>query len=239
MDRLNIQQQNQNIPSLIESPVATTINFLPNLVGAMIILFIGWMFGRVVGSIVGRITSRTGLDRSLRSTPLGRVFGEADQDVSSVFNILARWFIYGIAFLAAANVLAIPALSQWIIIALTYLPALIAGILIIIFGFILADFVGDMIDRNRMTRRTSRYKTWLADATRILLYFVVVVIGLDTMGIDVTILYILAIALAGGLAIGVAIAIGIGFGMGMKDYINNHMDEWARKTKDEVENRES
>lgn len=234
---INLQLQNQNFSQWMEAPIANTINFMPNLIGALIILFIGWIAGRIVGSIVGRITNRVGLDRSLRSTPLGRVSGDGDHEVANIFNLLARWLVYGIAILAAANVLAIPALSQWLTVALTYLPVFIGGVLIIVLGFILADFIGNMIERTHTAGR-AKYTFWIADAARIALYFVAIVVGLGTMGVDVTILYILAIAAAGGLAIGLALAIGIGFGWGIKDYVDNHIDHWARKAKNEAEEME-
>ncbi|MFC7010040.1 mechanosensitive ion channel family protein [Halalkalicoccus salilacus] len=39
-------------------------------------------------------------------------------------------------------------LSQWIANAASYLPVFIAGLLIIVVGFIVADFVGDAIERS-------------------------------------------------------------------------------------------
>ena len=113
---------------------------------------------------------------------------------------------------------------------MSYLPAFIAGLLVIIGGFIVTDFIGDAIERTRAATKTA-YATWFATGVRMFLYFTAVVIGLDTIGIDVQILYVFAQALAWGLAAGLALAIGISFGWGGKDYVANNMNRWAGSTR--------
>jgi len=58
------------------------------------------------------------------------------------------------------------------------------------------------------------------------LYFTAVVIGLDTMGIDVGILYLFARALAWGLAAAIALGVGIAVGWGAHNYVSNNVDKW-------------
>jgi len=53
-----------------------------------------------------------------------------------------------------------------------------------------------------------------------------IVIGLDTMGINVEILYVFAQALAWGIAAAVAIALGISFGLGSRGYVDDNIDRW-------------
>ena len=60
-------------------------------------------------------------------TPLGRILGGSEAAVSRAFGKLAAYYVYFLAVPAAANVLAVPMLSQWIDTAVTYLPAFIAG----------------------------------------------------------------------------------------------------------------
>jgi len=229
-----IQQENGvNLPTWLQDPVSSIADALPEILAAILILIIGWIIGRAVGSLVRRLVDGTELDRMVLNTPLSRAMGDTERGVSRTLGKIVKWFIYLLAFLAAANVLAIPMLSEWISTALTYIPAFVAGLLIILLGFILADFIGDMINNTRRTTGT-RYTNWFAHGVRFFLYFVAVVIGLDTMGIDVTLLYIFARALAWGLAIGLALAIGIGVGWGSKEYIAEHVEDWIQRGKEEA-----
>ncbi|WP_254837759.1 mechanosensitive ion channel family protein [Natronomonas marina] len=133
--------------------------------------------------------------------------------------------MYALALLAAADALAVELLSEWISAAVSYLPAFVAGALIIVVGFVLADFVADVVAHTETVTETS-YTDVFADGLRVFLYFVVTVIGLGTMGVDVRILNTFAQAAAWGLAAGVALAIGIAFGLGGRDYVAANIGDW-------------
>ncbi|MFC6732755.1 MULTISPECIES: hypothetical protein [unclassified Haladaptatus] len=201
------------------------IAFIPNLVGALLILLIGWIVARAAMRVVEFIADRIELDRVVLSTPLGDILGGTEKAVSHSFGLLAYVFVLAVAVLAAADALAVPLLSQWISEAVTYLPSLIAGLLIIVLGFVVADFIGDAIQRTRAATETA-YTSWFATGVRLFLYFTVVVIGLDTMGVDVELLYILATAFAGGIAVALALGVGIALGWGGKDYVAQNIAGW-------------
>lgn len=219
----------QQIPGYFDETIETTIAFLPRLVGAIIILLVGWIVGRLIGRIVRRLVATVRIDRATMRTPIGEMLGGPDA-VSRAFGIVAAWYVYFLAFLAAANVLAIQMLSEWIDAAVSYLPAFVAGVLIIVFGFILADFVGDVIQRS-ITATRARTSALLADGTRIFLYFVVLVVGLETMGVNVGILYIFAGAAAFGLALAIAIGAGLAIGFGGRGYVDDNIDRWMRQAR--------
>lgn len=215
-----------NLPDWLGNALSDIVAALPRLLGAIVILIIGWAVGAALGRLVARVADRTGIDRSARNTPIGRMMGDSPDALSNFLGKVTAWFVYALAILAAANTLAIPILSQWISTAVSYLPAFIAGLLVIIGGFVVADFIGDAIERTRAAAQTA-YATWFAAGIRMFLYFTAVVIGLDTMGIDVEILYVFARAMAWGLALGIGAAIAIAFGWGGKDYVSNNMNRWA------------
>ncbi len=218
------------LPGWVQDPVSGFIALLPRLVGAIVILLIGWVIGRGAAAVVRRIADRIELDRMVLDTPLGRMLGGTESAVSGAFGKLAAWFIYALAILAAANVLAISTLSAWVAAAVSYLPALIAGLLVIVLGFVVADFIGDAIMRTQAATHTD-YTAWFATGTRLFLYFTAIVIGLDTMGIDVGILYLFARALSWGLAAAIAIGAGIAFGWGGRDYVAEHIDGWMNSAR--------
>lgn len=214
------------LPNWLGDAFSDIVAALPRLLGAIVILLVGWAVGRALGGVVARVADRAGLDRSARDTPLGRMMGESPDALSNFLGTVTSWFVYALAILAAANTLAIPILSEWISTAVSYLPAFVAGLLVIIGGFVIADFIGDAIERTRAATQTT-YATWFATGVRMFLYFTAVVIGLSTMGVDVEILYVFARAMSWGLALGVGAAVAIAFGWGGKDYVANNMNRWA------------
>ncbi|WP_435334730.1 mechanosensitive ion channel family protein [Haloarchaeobius sp. TZWWS8] len=214
---------------IVQEMVRDVVAFLPNVIAALIILVVGWVVARIVGSAVTAVVDKAEVDRQVLKTPLGRMLGGTERAVSRAFGSLARLFIYALTLLAATEVLAIPTLSEWVATATSYLPSFIAGIAVIVLGFVVADFIGDAIRRTKAATEESRYTGLFATATRMFLYFTAVVIGLDTMGLDVAILYVFAQAAAYGLGAALAIGLGIALGWGGKDYVASHIDGWMSR----------
>ena len=73
-----------------------------------------------VAKVVRAVADRVETDRMVLETPIGRLLGGTEAAVSNAFGTLAKWFVYALAILAAANVLAISLLSEWISTAVSY-----------------------------------------------------------------------------------------------------------------------
>jgi hypothetical protein len=230
--------QLQNIPGFLGQVISDLLLLIPRLIGALIILLIGWFIGRAVARVVSTVADRTEIDRRTLKTPIGDMLGGTEQAVSNALGKVAAYYIYFLAILAAADALQIPLLSAFIADAAAYLPAFIAGLLIIVVGFIVADFVGNAIERSA-SATGSGVGSMLASGVQVFLYFIVIVVGLDTMQIDVGILYIFASAVAGGLGLALAIGLGIALGLGGRDYVANNIDDWAGRASNEMESESS
>ena len=214
------------VPDWLQEAVAQTLAFLPRLLGAVVILLIGWVIGAGASRVIRVLADRVEIDRAVLATPLGTILGGTESAVSKAFGTLGKWFVYALAVLAAANVLAIPLLSEWIQTAVSYLPAFVGGLLVIVLGFVVADFIGDAITRTEAATQTE-YTSWFATGTRLFLYFTAVVIGLSTMGVDTSILTVFAQAIAWGIAAAIAIGVGVAVGWGGHTYVQDNIARWA------------
>ena len=229
-DSQSIVLQAGAVPEFLQDTVAAIVAFLPRLLGAILILLIGWVIGVVIAKAIKKVADGADLDRYIRDTPIGRMLrgSRSENPVAKGLAAVGKWFVIALSVLAAADVLAIPILSQWIQAAVAYLPAFVAGLLVIVLGFVVADFVGDMMMQTRAATQTA-YTSWFAAGTRMFLYFTAIVIGLDTMGIDVSILYVLAQAVAWGLAAAIALGVGIAVGWGGHTYVSENISRWMGK----------
>jgi len=203
------------------------IEYAPRILGAIVILIIGWAIGRLLGAAVSRVLDRAGVDDALRKTSIGRAIEKAGVPIPRVFDILIRVFVYLIAVFAAVNVLEIAILTHYMKLVVEYLPSLIGGIAILLFGLMIADFIGDAIAAVGREAKIE-YAGLASLAVRGILYLVVIIVGLSTMRIDVTILNSIVTALAWGLAGALAIGGGIAVGFGLKDYVAKKADEWLK-----------
>lgn len=201
------------------------VGFIPKLIGAVVVLLIGWGAGRAIGKGVSKVLDRAGVDDVLRPTALGKALERSRITCVGFFDLIVRWFVYLIAIFAAVDILAIPILGMYMSMIVEYLPSFIAGVVILIAGTIVASYVAGMV-RTICEEAGVAYVRLIADATRLFLYVVVMVLALAQMRIDVSILYIFITPLAWGLAIGLAVGLGIALGWGFKDIVTESARGW-------------
>jgi hypothetical protein len=213
------------IDSFISDIWSQLVTLLPAIAGAIIVLIVGWAAGRLIGKGIATVLDKAGVDDALRKTAIGKVLEKTKLKIVGVFDLIIRWFIYLIAILAAVDILHITILSTYLSQVVQYLPLFIAGIFILILGFMAADFAADAL-REVGKEGKMEFASVFANVLRFVLYFVVLVVGLSTMKVDVNILYILANALSWGVAIGIAVGFGIAIGWGFKDAVAKRADTW-------------
>jgi hypothetical protein len=213
------------IEQYVASLLTELVKLAPRIAGALIVLVVGWAAGRLIGRGLSKILDKAGLDEALRRTAIGKALDRTRITIVGFFDLVIRWFVYLVAILAAVDILQISILSSFMSQIVQYLPRFIAGVFILLIGFIVADFVADAL---RAVGKEGRleYAPIFADALRFVFYFVVLAIGLSTMEVDISVLYIFANALAWGIALGVAVGLGIAFGWGFKDAIAKRADKW-------------
>ena len=192
--------------------------------GAVILLSVGWVLGRLLGKGVVKLLQKTGIADVLRKTVVGKALDRSGISSARFLELLTRWFVYLIAILAAVDVLKLTSLSAFMSNIVAYLPNFIAGVLILFVGLAVVDFVGDAV---RAIGREAKieFAYVISVFVKLFLYLAVIVIALTTMRIDVTILNEMAKAVAWGTAIGIAVGLGIAFGWGLKDRIARDIDK--------------
>ena len=183
------------------------------------------MIGRLFGKAVSKLLERAGIASRLRRTVAGKALERSGVTPTRFLELLTRWFVYLVAILLAADALQISGLTAFISSVVQYLPNFIAGILILLFGFLVVDFLGDAI---RAIGREAKieFAALLSIGIKLVLYLTVTVIALNTMKIDVTILNEFARAIAWGTAIGIAVGLGIALGWGLKDRVAKEGFGW-------------
>jgi hypothetical protein len=204
---------------IVLSDLATgAILFLPLVALALVVLVIGWLMGQLVYYVLEKVIRKMGLEAAFRRASVGRAILRSGYTPGGFFAALGKGITYLFTITSALDLLAIPVLSASVKAFLEYLPSLVQGILILVAGFVLADWIGESIEKGSFSTAQSYV---IGQLVRIPLYFVSITIALVQMKIDVTILYIFAQAIAWSLAI----AIGIAFGWYLKDKISPLFDK--------------
>jgi hypothetical protein len=197
---------------------------LPVIIGAMLILVIGWIVGRLLGKAVRIILDKIAEQAIIDKTEIAISVKKSGVTIGYLGDITVRLVVYLIAILAAVDLLNLEHLSNLMTSIVTYIPHIVAFIAIIIAGFILVDYFIDFLGKFHNTKEVELISPVLV-ILRIFLYFVVVVLGLSQLMLDLTIIYTFATPIAWGIGIGLGAAITIICWYGMKDRSKEIIDQ--------------
>ncbi len=204
----------ESVVTILNRLWESTVNFIPNLVGALILLAIGWVVGTIVGRITREILRRLKVDEYI--TRSRRPFFR----VSDIFKVIVEWSIYLAFMQAAVGVLGIEPLESFFEGILAFIPGLIKAIITIIVGYAIANYVSSKIKESKVS-----YSDLLGNALFFLIVYVSVALALPSIGIDPFIVNAILLVILGTVGIGLAIAIGLG----LKDVVAKAAKKYFKK----------
>jgi hypothetical protein len=215
--------QQTGVQSFIE-PITNSLNEFattiaeaaPKIVAALILLGIGLLVGRVIGWVVKKVAEKMNLDRYWSRTGIGESVSRAGWNLTRIISVAARWFVYLFFISAAVNVLEFTQLSQAINDVWLWIPNVVAFIIILVIGALIADFVGRWMQRELPARGVVGGRAIALVATGIL-YAIVLVVATTQLQIGEAILNSVISALIWGMAAAIAIGVGVGLAYGLRE----------------------
>lgn len=127
---------------------ATLLAALPRVIGALIILVIGWIIAGLIAKFVAKILDRVGADRLTERAGIDSFFrraGVQNASAGSIIGFLVKWWIRLIVIQAAVGALGIAAIETTFATIIGYVPALIVAVLIIGVGAFVAKLAGEAV----------------------------------------------------------------------------------------------
>jgi len=175
----------EQIIEALTNMVEDIIAFLPALIGAIIVILIGYAAGSVAGKAVNKLIEKLGIEKSFDETSTGKAFRAARLDLSSFVGAVTKAFIIVLSVIFAIQILNVGGpLGGYLVDVANYLPRLLGGIMIIIVGIVLVDFLASLVGRT-LKPIFPKAKAEIADMLKNLLLIgliaVVLMIALDLM----------------------------------------------------------
>jgi hypothetical protein len=201
-----------------------TMAVLPAIIGALIVLLIGWIAGRLLGKAVRILVDKATAIPVIGDSDLGKSVTNSGITAGYLGDIAVRCLVYLIAIFAAVDILNLEYLSRFMAKVVEYIPHIIAFVIILVVGIILADYFIDMFQiysRNSKIELLSPVLVLL----RLFLYFIVVTLALSQLMLDLTIIYTIITPIAWGLGLGLGASIAIIVWFGMKHRSEEIMDK--------------
>jgi len=198
------------------------VDFVPNLIVAIVIFILGWIIGAVIGRVVAQLIKAVKIDRALESMGVGDILSKAGfrLDSGAFVGGLVRWFFI-IAFLVASfDVLGLTQVNIFLQqVVLSYLPNVIVAALILLVAAVIADAMQKVVVGSAKAADVANAH-FLGGVTRWAIWLFAIIIALAHLGIAQQFMQILFT----GLVVMLALAGGLSFGLGGRDAASKYIE---------------
>lgn len=205
-------------------------DFLPNLLGFLILLVVGYIVAKVVSGIVRKLLEKVGIDKKLHESE-GRKYVDAilpGAKPSNGIAVVIFWLIFVFFLMAAISALKIPAVTVFMNQVLAYLPNVIVAILIFVIAALISGAVAAAAANWMGDTPTGKIVGTVAPA---LVMVIALFMILNQLKIAPEIVTIAFAATMGALALGLALA----FGLGGRDVARRMLEDAYAKGQDAKE----
>jgi len=207
----------------LQDAIGVFVSYIPQLIGALVILIVGYIIAKALQAIVGRVLQAVGFDSWMERGGIKQFFDRAqtNQTPHRILGLLVFWFVFIIAITMAADALGIPQVSAVLAQLIAYIPSIITAILILILAALLANFLAGIV-------RGATGSDLLSSIARYAVIVYAAFAALTQLGIAVQLTANTFLIVLGAVALAAAIAFGIGGREVARDIVEKaygHIDE--------------
>lgn len=202
------------------------LGFLPALLGAILILVLGWIISGFLAGLVERGLKLVGFEHAANETGINRFVARAGGGwtASRVVAEIVKWFIRLIAIQAAAQVLGMERISEIINAVLLWLPNLVVALVIVVIGALIGRFVAGIV-RASTGEMGLGNPALLAGVAQYAIMAFAIVAAIGQLGIGELVVNTLFVAIVSAVALAFALA----FGLGGRDVAAQMTQSWYQR----------
>ena len=202
------------------------MEFVPNLLAAIIVFVIGWLIASGVGKLVAGILSRLKFNRLFGGAGWQDAMQKADLkvDPSGFIGSIVKWVLVIVFLLAAVEIVGLTEFAGFLRGVVAWLPNLLVAAAIFVVAVILADFF-EKIVKASVRKLEIENVNLIGAVIRWSIYVFAALAILLQLGITTTIIESIVV----GIIATLTIAVGLAFGLGGKDAASKAIEEIKEK----------
>src|SRR3954453_20427490 len=225
-------QDTENFGDRLRTSLAQVFgDIVPALLGALVILFAGYLLAKVLEKLVERFLRRIRLNRMLEHGGVMQAVERSGSHLNPtrVLANLVFWLVMFAVILVAANALGLQSLANVFSELVSYIPSVIAAIIIMIVGIVLGSFVGGLIMASAGGLHGGPTLARVGKGGVVLL---ATFMALQDLGVATEIVTTAFAILFGA----IALALSLAFGLGNRELAGEVTRNWYRRYREERDN---
>ncbi len=220
--------------TLITDPIremlTKIIGYLPTLLGALIILVVGWIIAKAIARLVNKVLKTARFDSLADKAGISSIItkGGLQTTATALVSALVYWLVIIMVLVMVVNALGLPQASSVLETLFAYIPNVIAAVFVLVVAMFLASFVSGIVQtaagnanlpRPEMVAGISRWAIIVFGAT----------VSLKELGIAPLLVTSTFNIILGGVCLALALA----FGLGGKEVAARYLSEIIQKHSEE------
>ncbi|KAB7732199.1 mechanosensitive ion channel [Rudanella paleaurantiibacter] len=221
-----------NITEILINTFQTLINqfvdFVPKLIGAIVIMAIGVLVAKSVAAIVSRVLKQVGFDRigdKLNDIDVIRQL-QTEIKLSEIVAKVLYYFILLVFITAATETLGIAAITNMVLSLVNFIPKLVAAAIMLQIGVLLADALKKAVISICQTFKVASGKL-LGMIVFFFFLIITIISALGQAGINTELLESSFNLLVGG----IIFAFAVGYGIASRDVMANILSSFYSKNR--------
>jgi small-conductance mechanosensitive channel len=215
-----IKEEAQTIKQItvgsLQQAYYTIVDYLPHILGALVLLLVGWLVAMLLRKFTGKALRVVGVDVLAERTGLTAVLarGGICKRPSELLGWGLYWLILLSALVAMFNALGLEIASLLLQAIVRFIPHLLVGLLLLGLGFFASRYIDTMVTATAAALQLPAPDAWGRVAQGLIL-FMAGVMALSELGIAtrvVNLSFLIVLAVAGSAAV-------VAFGLGTKDVV--------------------
>ena len=184
---------------------------LPNLLGAFLLLLLGWLIAKFCRGLTRRVLGWSGFERAIERSRVNetiRTLG-ISTSIGEVTGHIVFWIIFLIFIVSASEVVGLSVVLRTLNRLILYVPNIIAAIAVIVLTLFVARFVKDLIAVG-LGQISLIYAQPLARGLELLIIILGLVVAMTQLGFNIGVLMANITLFIGGFVAIVVLSLGLG-----------------------------
>lgn len=202
------------------------VTFLPNLITAIALILIGLIISKWAKTAIIRLAVITRLSQLSKNPAIQEFLDNAQitAKIETIIGEIFKWLILLTFIITASNVLGLTAVGAILTRILSVIPSLLAALVILFLGVVLAGFLEKIVKGSLGSKdpSLSRFAGRVVSYTTMTIFILAAMSQLGIASFFIQITYV-------GFILTLVLALGLGIGLGSKDIFKKVFEDWYKK----------
>ena len=206
----------------IRAMLATIGVFIPVLLGALVILIVGWIFAKAIREVTHRILKAIKFEDISNKAGINKILSEGGIKInaSELLSRLVYWLVMVVVLVVTVNALGLTVASSLLERLTSYIPHVISALFVLVVGMFLANVISAIVKTAAINTKIPKPEL-LGSLSKWAILLFTVVVFLDELGIArvfVTLTFNIFFA-------AICLALALAFGLGGKEVAGKYLQE--------------